>query len=101
MKSVVVPAWMLKYGRNFYILSTVVFLFWMSAFDSNDFLSQFKNWQHYKEAEAEKAYYEDKIEEVDQDRAELLADPKLIEKFAREKYLMKKPTEDLYLVVEE
>jgi cell division protein FtsB len=38
---------------------------------------------------------------VEQDRAELMANPQLLEKFAREKYLMKRPGEDLYLVIEE
>jgi hypothetical protein len=28
-----------------------------------------------------------------------MSSPRLLEKFAREKYLMKKPTEDLYIVV--
>jgi cell division protein FtsB len=38
---------------------------------------------------------------VKKDREELLSNQELLEKFAREKYLMKKKTEDIYLVVEE
>ena len=41
-----------------------------------------------------------KIEEVKIDRAELLSNDELLEKFARENYLMKKPEEDLYVIVE-
>ena len=51
--------------------------------------------------EAQKEYYLEKIDEVKEDRQELLSNPELLEKFAREKYLMKKPTEDIYIVVEE
>jgi cell division protein DivIC len=42
----------------------------------------------------------DKIAEVKSDREELLSDDALLEKFARENYLMKKPTEDIYVIVE-
>jgi cell division protein FtsB len=34
------------------------------------------------------------------EREELMSNPELLEKFARERYLMKKQTEDLYVVVE-
>ncbi|MEM1408138.1 MAG: septum formation initiator family protein, partial [Bacteroidota bacterium] len=49
----------------------------------------------------EKAYYQDKIVEVRNEREELLSNDTLLEKFAREKYLMKKPGEDLFIVVKE
>jgi len=51
--------------------------------------------------EAEKAYYLEKIIEVKEDREVLLSNKDLLEKFAREKYFMKKSSEDLYIVVEE
>lgn len=38
--------------------------------------------------------------QIQQERKELFGNPELLEKIAREKYLMKKPTEDLYVVVE-
>jgi len=41
------------------------------------------------------------IKDVEKDREELLSNDKLLEKFAREKYLMKKPTEDLYVIVQD
>jgi len=101
MQPPALPKWVMRYGRNFYLMSALALIVWMSLFDSNDFISQFRNWRRLKDAVAQEAYYVEKIEEVKQDRAQLLADPQRIEKFAREKYLMKKPTEDLYLVIEE
>lgn len=50
--------------------------------------------------EAKREFYLSKIEEVKTDRLELLSDEDLLEKYAREKYLMRKPTEDLYIVVD-
>ena len=49
----------------------------------------------------EKEFYEQKIEEVQQEREQLLTDSEALEKFARENYLMKKESEDLYVIVEE
>ncbi len=75
-------------------------LIWLTFFDSNDLYSQYKLARKLDNINADKAYYLEKIEEVKEDREELLSNPDLLEKFAREKYLMKKPTEDLYIVVE-
>ncbi len=75
-------------------------LIWLTFFDSNDLYSQYKLAKKLDNINADKAYYLEKIEEVKEDREELLSNPDLLEKFAREKYLMKKPTEDLYIVVE-
>lgn len=54
-----------------------------------------------QELEEEKTYYEKKIEEVEQDRKELMGNDELLEKFAREKYLMKKKSEDVYVIEKE
>jgi cell division protein DivIC len=50
--------------------------------------------------ENEKEFYQEKIKEVEKDRAELMTNKELLEKFAREKYLMKKETEDIFIVEE-
>jgi len=50
--------------------------------------------------ESEKEYYLQKIEEVKKDREELLTNKELLEKFARERYLMKKETEDIFIIEE-
>jgi len=50
--------------------------------------------------ENEKEYYQEKISEVGKDRQELTTNKELLEKFAREKYLMKKPTEDIFIIQE-
>ena len=73
----------------------------MLFFDSNDFLSEYQMHSKVQELEKDKRFYLEKIEEVKKDRRELVSNPKLLEKFAREKYLMKKPSEDVYVIVEE
>ncbi|MCC3157715.1 septum formation initiator family protein [Hymenobacter sp. 15J16-1T3B] len=87
--------------RNFYLLTGLAFLVWMLLFDSNDLLKQYEMYSKYRELQEQKQYYTGKIEEVKQDRAELLSSPEMLEKFAREKYVMKRPGEDVFLLMPE
>ena len=90
-----------KLFRNFYFLSILFFLLWMIFLDSNDLISRFRLGTKAGALENEKEYYLQKIEEVDEDRHALFGNPESLEKFAREKYLMKKETEEVFIVVEE
>ena len=87
--------------KSFYFLAGLVFIVWMLFIDSNDLYSQFSRMRKLNELERQKEFYLEKIQEVEKDREELLSDEALLEKFAREKYLMKKESEDLYVIVEE
>ena len=89
----------LRVVRSFYFLTGVGFLVWMLVFDANDVGKQFDIYQKWKELRNEKQYYLDNIEVVKKDRAELMSSPALLEKFAREKYLMKRPGEDVFVLV--
>jgi len=90
-----------KAFRNFYFVSLAIFLVWMLLLDSNNLVARYQLGSKLNSLEDEKAYYEEKIKEVKKDRAELFGDRESIEKFAREKYLMKKETEDIYVIIEE
>ena len=86
--------------KNFYFLATLFFLFWLAFMDSNDLFLQSELRSKEKELEEAKRFYEDKILEVKNDQEALTNNPKLLEKIAREKYLMKKDNEDLYIIVD-
>jgi cell division protein FtsB len=90
----------IKYSSNFYILATLSFLVWMIFIDSNNLPTQWRLTKQLWELEDQKEFYEQKKIQIQQERKELFGNSDLLEKFAREKYLMKKPTEDLYVVVE-
>ncbi|MCH6198175.1 septum formation initiator family protein [Aquiflexum sp. LQ15W] len=91
----------LKYTKNFYFLFTLFFIVWMVFIDSNDILTQFKLRSKIKELEKQKEFYQDRKAKILADREELMSNYELLEKFARERYLMKRESEDLYVVVEE
>ena len=86
--------------RNFYFLTAFFFVLWMIALDSNNLFMRYQLSSKLRSLENERVYYEEKIKEVEKDRNELFGDNESIEKFAREKYLMKKETEDIFIVEE-
>ncbi|SHO64017.1 MULTISPECIES: FtsB family cell division protein [Algoriphagus] len=90
---------LLKLGGNFYGLVTLFFLAWMIFIDSNNVVNQFKLSQKLGQLEDQKEFYKERKVKIKAEREELMSNPELLEKFAREKYLMKKETEDLYVVV--
>ena len=87
--------------RNVYVLVALGYLVWMLFLDANNIPNQFKTSAKLSRLEADKQHFEQKIEEVKKDREELLGDPDLLEKFAREKYLMRKPAEVVYVIERE
>jgi cell division protein FtsB len=87
--------------RNFYVVTGLVFLLWMLLLDPNDLITRFRLAARLRALEREKEYYQEKIKEVEKDRQELFGDNASIEKFARERYLMKKESEDVFVIVEE
>ena len=87
--------------RNFYWVTGLSFLVWMIFLDSNDLISRFKLSSKLRSLDKEKEYYQAKITEVEKDRKELMTNRELLEKFAREKYLMKKEKEDIFIIQDE
>ncbi|MBX2896616.1 MAG: septum formation initiator family protein [Cyclobacteriaceae bacterium] len=87
--------------RNFYVITGLLFFIWLLLLDSNDLISRFKMTAKVNSLENEREFYLEKISEVEKDRKELLTNKELLEKFAREKYLMKKETEDIFIIQEE
>jgi len=87
--------------RNFYFIVGVSFLIWMVFFDQNDFISQYRMKKKLTDLEEEYAYYAQQMPEVISESQAFKNNSALLEKYAREQYLMKKPTEDLYIIREE
>lgn len=86
--------------KNKYFIATVLFLAWLTFFDKNDFFSQYEYRQKLKDQENDKKYYLDEIQKNRKDMNELMTNPKNLEKFAREKYLMKKDNEDIFVILQ-
>lgn len=91
-----IPAWL----RNKYLIAIGVFAAIMLFFDKNDvFVGQARKHQ-LEELESSKQYYTERIKSERKELEQLKSDPATLEKYAREKYLMKRDNEDLFLVSE-
>lgn len=85
--------------KNKYFLISLAFLVWMIFFDKNDLFSQYQYRQQVNKLKEEREFYQKETDKVKKDLDELTSDPKKLEKFAREKYLMKKDNEDVFVIV--
>jgi cell division protein DivIC len=72
----------------------------MAFFDGNDFGAMLKMRKKISELKAEVEFYDIRIKEVKQDKLEVFGNHKLQEKFAREKYFMKKADEEVFVLVD-
>ena len=90
-----IPSWL----KNKYALTLVGFVIWMLFFDDRDLITtQFRQPAELKKLEQSKKYYEQQITVTRRELDQLRSDPGILEKYAREKYLMKRDNEDLFLV---
>ncbi|HXI01210.1 MAG TPA: septum formation initiator family protein [Sphingobacteriaceae bacterium] len=87
--------------RNKYLIATVAFIAWMLFFDRNDFMSQYEYQTQLNKLEKEKEFYLKETEQVRSDLEGLTFNKEKLEKLAREKYLMKRENEDVFVIVKE
>jgi len=90
----------LKIFINKYFLITVAFIVWMVFFDSNNVFTRAKLQDNLDDLQQEKHFYLDEIRKDSALTHRLLTDSTELERVAREKYLMKKNNEDIYLVLD-
>ncbi|MCX2450809.1 septum formation initiator family protein [Pedobacter sp. PLR] len=92
---------LLELIRNKYFLSVAAFIVWMLFFDRNDMVSQYEFRSEVHKLQEEKDFYEKETAQVKKDLSELSTNLNMAEKFAREKYFMKKDNEDVFVIVKE
>jgi cell division protein DivIC len=83
---------------NKYFLSLSLFVVWILFFDRNDFFTQLQWRRELHEMQKSKAFYQNEIEENKKFSNDLKYNAATIEKFVREKYLMKRDNEDLFVI---
>tara|TARA_Y100001954_G_scaffold34963_1_gene33621 strand:+ start:807 stop:1100 length:294 start_codon:yes stop_codon:yes gene_type:complete len=88
-------------SKNFYFLFFVSFILWMVVIDSNGFVNRYRLTKKLSELEAQKEYYVQEIDKVSTDKEKFESDQELLEKYARERYLMKKESEDIFYIIKE
>tara|TARA_B100001758_G_scaffold247890_1_gene268261 strand:+ start:4105 stop:4413 length:309 start_codon:yes stop_codon:yes gene_type:complete len=84
--------------KNKYILTLVFFIFWIIFIDDYNLIKQHQLQKNVNELEYQKEYY---ISEISKDSTKLYHlqnTKKEQERFAREKFLMKKDNEDVFII---
>jgi cell division protein FtsB len=84
--------------RNKFLLAGTAFVVWMLFFDRNDVFTQMERRGELNELKESKAYFEKQIAENRKFSKDLQFNAQAIEKYAREKYLMKRDNEDLFII---
>ena len=85
--------------RNKYFLTVTGVVVWLLFFDKNDVFTQYELIDRCRKLNKEKAYYMAEIENNKNSLRELRTNPKSLETFSREKYLMNKDNEDVFVFV--
>lgn len=92
-----IPEWL----KNKYLLATIVFAVWMIFFDQQDLITtHIKHRSELHRLEESRTYYQLQISTTRKELDDLKSDPLILEKYAREKYRMKRDNEDLFIVVD-
>lgn len=89
-----------SYLKNFYVIVGSVFIVWIVFFDSDNILSQISKYYQYEDKVEEKEFYTDKIEEIKTDIQSIRENEETLERYAREKYHMKEPEEEVFIIVD-
>lgn len=85
--------------KHKYKVTLLFFIVWMLFFDRNNYFEIRKLKKELKALKAERSYYQTELETAQNDYNDLFTNKENLERFAREKYLMKKENEDIFVVV--
>lgn len=91
-----IPAWL----KNKYFIATALFAVIILFLDKNDLITQSDRSRQLQDLLISKQYYTDQIAAEQAELEKLKTNPVTLEKYAREKYLMKRDNEDLYIIPE-
>lgn len=84
---------------NKYFITSVIFFLWIFVFGPSRLTIQWDLSKKLELVEAEKQFYLDEIAKNQKSSEDLMTNDDNLERFAREKYWMKRDNEDVYLVI--
>ncbi|MCQ4034646.1 FtsB family cell division protein [Kaistella montana] len=88
-----------KYVLNKYFITVFLFLVWMIFFDNTSFLVVNELNGEINKYEKQLEYYKTEYQKNDDFYKKLMNNKSEKEKFARENYFMKKPNEEIFILV--
>ena len=86
--------------RHKYMITVLIFIVVIGFLDENSLIQRVKHRSEISALNSEREKYRKQYEEDTEKLKELTTNPEALEKIAREKYLMKKPDEDIFVFEE-
>ena len=83
--------------KNKYVIAILAFLVWMTFFDDKSIGFMYTNSAKLKELKRSEKNIEKSIKETNTELTLLTSNAKSVEKYAREKFYMKKQNEELFI----
>ena len=90
-----------KYIHNWFFYTGLLFLIWVAFFDENSLTQQIKLSKEINDLNDKEKFYNEEIKTIDEEIGAYNHDTALLERFAREKYYMKKDNEEVFVIVRE
>lgn len=90
-----------RYIHNWFFYIGLLFVIWVLFFDKNSLVEQSKLNKTLYDLDSREQFYKTNIKKAESEITAYEKDTTLLEKFAREKYYMKKDNEEVFVIVRE
>ncbi len=87
--------------RNKYVIALIVVFVWLLFFDNYSLIQHWRLQREIYDLRRQQEFYLEEIRRDSMAIDRLQSDPDALERYAREKYLMKREGEDVYIITEE
>ena len=95
-----IPDWLRTGLQNKYVAASVLVLVWTTFIHDLGLPFVIRESRALSESKRELSEVEARNEALRQNQATLLSDPQALERFARERYFMRRPNEEVYRIVD-
>jgi len=90
-----------KLIKNRYVIATMVLFVYLLIFDQYSFYAQYRLMSELNQLEDEREFYQNELHNDSLTYHTLFNNKENLEKFARERFMMKKPNEDIFIIAKE
>ena len=90
-----------RYIHNWFFYTGLLFVVWISFFDKNSLVEQSNLTKTIRDLDSREQFYNSELEKASNEIQAYEKDTALLEKFAREKYYMKKDNEEVFVIIKE
>ena len=81
-----------------YLLAITAFAVWIIFFDESNLFVQRQRTRELNDLNRKIEYYRTQVDQTKQELKSLQNDPAILEKYAREKYFMKRDNEEIFII---